>query len=94
MRYGKYTLSTSTTDISLVYMPPTSKKLRGHIGLGVYVRLSVTLVLGKEPLEKGSCNLVCGRSMKIKRSRVFSLSGGLVAAELYPFFDDFIFHII
>ena len=36
-------------------MPPTSKKLRRHIGLGLSVRLSirlsVTLALGQEPLD-------------------------------------------
>ena len=38
-------------------MPPTSKKLRGHIGLGLSVRASsakVTLTLSQEPLELGS----------------------------------------
>ena len=47
--------------VSLV-MPPTSKKLRRHIGLGLSicpsvcpsVRLSVTLALAQEPLEIGS----------------------------------------
>ena len=56
-------------------MPPTSMKLRGHIGLGLSVRLSfclsVTLALGQEPLEIRSCNLVCGRSMEIKRTIFF-----------------------
>ena len=48
-----------------IFMPPTSKKLRGHIGLGLSVRLcvrlsvrassaKVTLTLGQEPLELGS----------------------------------------
>ena len=32
----------------------TSKKLRGNIGLGLSVRLSVIFVLGQEPLEIGS----------------------------------------
>ena len=32
-------------------MLPTSKKLRGHIGLGPSVRLSVTFALVQEPLE-------------------------------------------
>ena len=40
---------------SLIFMPPTSKKLRRHIGLGLTVRpsvyLCVTLALGQEPLE-------------------------------------------
>ena len=38
-------------------MPPTSKKLRRHISLGLSiclsVRLSVTLAPGQEPLEIG-----------------------------------------
>ena len=46
-------------------MPPTSKKLRGHIGLGLSVQSSpvvcsqsvmreLHLALGQEPLELGS----------------------------------------
>ena len=45
--------------------------------------------LGQEPLEIGSYDLVCGRNMKIKRTHIFFLSGGLVVAELKPFFDVF-----
>ena len=45
------------------------------------VCLSVTHALGQDPLEIGSCNLVCGRSMKIKRTHFF-LSGGLVVVEI------------
>ena len=36
-----------------LFMPPTSKKLMGHIGLGLSVRPSV-LALGQEPLEIGT----------------------------------------
>ena len=45
----------------IFFMPPTSKKLRGHIGLGLSVcssvRLSVTPYVGcktREPLELGT----------------------------------------
>ena len=41
-----------------MFMPPTSKKLWGHIGLGLSVglcvRASVTLAYGQERLEIGS----------------------------------------
>ena len=44
---GELTLSLTEEGIShmllSVFMPPTSKKLRGHIGLGLSVRLSVCL---------------------------------------------------
>ena len=46
-------------------------------------RLCVTFALGQEPLK--SRNLVCKMSMKIKRPVFFSLSIGLVIAELLPF---------
>ena len=43
-------------DISeIIFMPPTSKKLRGHIGLGLSIRLSVRNIFGsaetQEPLR-------------------------------------------
>ena len=38
---------------NIIFMPPTSKKFRGHIGLGLSVCLCVTLALGQEPLEIG-----------------------------------------
>ena len=67
-------------------MPPTSKKLRGHIGLGLSVcpsdrlsvcpsvRLSVTPYVGcktREPLELGTWNFICSISTKNKRTRIF-----------------------
>ena len=76
-------------------MPPTSKKLMRHIGLGLSVdlsvHLSVTLALGQEPLEIGSWNLVCETSMKIKESRIFFLSIAFVILELLPFSMFFVF---
>ena len=50
-------------------MPPTSKRFGRHIGLGLSVRLCVTLALGQEPLK--SRNFVCRMSMKIKRPVFF-----------------------
>ena len=51
----------NAADDILFFMPPTSKKLRGHIGLGLSVcpsaRLSVTPFVGcktREPLELGT----------------------------------------
>ena len=59
----------SIKDVELIFMPPTSKKLRGHIGLGLSVcpsdrlsvcpsvRLSVTPYVGcktREALELGT----------------------------------------
>ena len=38
----------------MIFMPHTSKKFRRHIGLGLSVRLCVTLALSQEPLEIGS----------------------------------------
>ena len=58
--------------------------------MGLSVRLSVTLALGQEPFEIGSCNLVCGTSMNIKETCIFFLSIGFVIAELLPF--SFVFH--
>ena len=49
------------TFYQTIFMPPTLKKLRRHIGLGLLicpsiclVRPSVTLALGQEQLEIGS----------------------------------------
>ena len=62
--------------INVFIIPPTLKKLKGHIGLGLSLRLPVCLcvryALGQESLEIGSCYLVCGRSMKIKTTRILS----------------------
>ena len=73
-------------------MPPTSKKKLGGILVWacLSVHLCVTLALGQEPLEIGSCNLVCGMSMKIKKTCIFFLSIGFVIAELLPFSKFFI----
>ena len=58
-------------------MPPTSKKLRGHIGLGLSLRLSVRKTFGswetQEPLMLESWNFICGMYMKNKRTRIFFL---------------------
>ena len=52
-----------------IFMPPTSKTLRGHIGLGLCV-CPLRLAYGQERLEIGSC-LICRISMKKKRTRIF-----------------------
>ena len=58
------------------------KKSRGpYTGLGLFARLCITLTPGQEPLKIGSCNLVCGKSMKIKRTCIFFLSGEPVVVE-------------
>ena len=73
-------------------MPPTSKKLRRHIGLGLSIRSSfpsvhmcVNLALGQEPVEIGSRILVCWMSMKIEKTCIFFLSIGFVIADKLPF---------
>ena len=59
--------------------------------MGLSVRLSVItlalmLALGQEPLEIGSCNLVCGMSMKIKTIHIFiSCPSDFFIVELMPF---------
>ena len=60
-------------------MPPTSKKLKGHIGLGLSVCpvqsspvRELRLALGQERLELGSCNLVCGLYIKLRGPVFFS----------------------
>ena len=40
----------SLLSFFFIIMPPTSEKLSGHIGLGLSVRLSVTLWHLREPL--------------------------------------------
>ena len=57
-----------------VFMPPTSKKLMGHIGLGLSVVCgpwSVALCIGQERLEVGFGNLIFGICMKNKRNCIF-----------------------
>ena len=87
-------------------MPPTSKKLRRHIGLALSicpsvcpsvrpsVRLSVTLAPGQKPLEIGSLNLVCGWSMKIKETRNFFLVHRICHYSVIALFKVFHFHYI
>ena len=82
-----------------LFMPPTSKKLRGHIGLGLCmcpcVGASVRplrFAYGQERLEIGSWNLICVISMKNKRTCISFLFVGLFVAELCPFFDSFFFY--
>ena len=77
-------------------MPPTSKKLRGHIGLGLYVHLSVrpsvylsvTLFgswLTQEQLMLKSWNFICGMYMKNKRTHIFIPSPVLSFLSYGPF---------
>ena len=78
-----------------IFMPPTSEKLRGHIGLGLSICLSVLPSvrnsLAAEKLKNHLCwNLeiiLCGMYMKNKRTRIFFSSTSLVVPELCPFFD-------
>ena len=69
-----------------IFMPPATKKLRRHIGLGLCVRWS-HFAYGQERLEIGSWNLICGISMKNRDPYFFFFSVGLFVAELCPFFD-------
>ena len=63
------------TSLHCVYYAPNFEVVEPGACWFWPVRLSVTL----EPLEIGSCNLVCGMSM---RTCIFSLSGRVVVAEL------------
>ena len=67
---------------TVFFMPPTSKKSRGHIGLGRTVRLSVCLSVRpsvtlygscktQEPLMLEPCKFICGMYMKNKRTPIF-----------------------
>ena len=84
--WSEYSLCTLCAQ---VIMPPTSKKLRGHIGLGLSVHPSVTYGYGHEPLEIGSWKCVYRTCMKNKGTHIFFsfFSVRLVVAELFPSFN-------
>ena len=73
-------------------MPPTSKKFGRHIGLGLSVHGS-HFAYGQKWLEIGSWNLICGISMKSKRTSIFFslFHSGVFIEGLYPFFNVFFF---
>ena len=78
------------------FMPPTSEKLRGHIGLGLSVRPSVrvsvrlSVILGswetREPLMLESWNFICGMYMKNKRTRIFFFLHQSCGSGVMPLF--------
>ena len=79
-----------------IFMPPTSKKLRGHIGLGPSVSPSVRPSVcpyyfgswkTQESLMLESWNYIYGMYMKNKRTRFFFSSTSPVILELCPFFN-------
>ena len=82
-------------------MPPISKTLGRHIGLGLYVRACVclcarawgTLCMRSRTVRDKILKLeICGIRMKNKRTRIFFFSVGRFGAELCPFFDVFKFY--
>ena len=78
-------------------MPPASKKLKGHIGLGLSVRpciiVSVTLCKRSRTVRDRFLTLIYGMCMKKIEDPYFFFffffSVGLVVAELCPFIDPF-----
>ena len=82
-----------------VFMLPTSKTLRGHIGFGlsvcVSVRASVTLCIRSRTILAmvGSWNLIHGMCMKNKRARIFFLFYRTCHCRIMPLFILFqLFH--
>ena len=78
-----------------IFMPPTSKKLREHIGLGSSVCLSVRLLITpfvgsktREPLELRTLNFICSMSTKNKPMHIFFLIGPTLYGKVMPHFFD------
>ena len=73
----------------LVFMPPTSKKLRGHIGLGLSVRLSVRNTFWQLRNSRTAyARILKFYMLHVQENKRTSISSaGLVVLELCPFFD-------
>ena len=78
----------------MFFMPPTSEKLRGHIGLGLSVCPSVHMSVHNTWQLRNSrtayariLKYICGMYMKNKQTRIFFSFTSLVVLELCPFFD-------
>ena len=76
------------------YYAPNFKEVEGAYWFGPVrgsVRASVTLAYGQERLEIGSWNLMCGISMKNKRTRIFFLFCWTFHCRVMPLFRRFFF---
>ena len=66
-------------------------RLSVDLSVVLSVRLSVMLALGQEPLQIGSCKLVCGMSMEIKKIHFFSRPSDLSLQTYCPIPSVFVF---